>query len=1117
MLHLQANVQPDTTSKPLPPVCASLPLSTPSCLHASPVLLRNVECLAASQQASVTGQKTAPPLATMDNLPSLAAVLIVELCCGTAGYSSAFVRRGINALGVDYDRNPASPMAPSVKIDLASVDGQLLIRELFQAAPVVYAHGAVPCGTASKARERPISSKLLAAGAPAPRQLRSRSQPYGFPRKSNDFPNGLTECEQLRVTLANRIYDFVCNLFFDFHHKILWSLENPTTSYFWLVPSAVRLSRLPGVKSSDFQQCQHGGSRPVWRRWLANFDLISELEATCSGETDTHKHENFSIAKSDAGWKFSTAGEAAYPRLLCERACDIVIRSLLQKGFQPVPETLASSGLNDVQCRQLNRASAGKFVRGNKLLPIISEFAYTALSVLSNPVKGALTMFGGRHAKILRVGKRVNVGPSDSGQSGEFECAIGVYRTPSEFAAKCSDLLHPVDMPSTLPATILHNIVWNLEHTSLQISKFLVRTLKDFSALAVKLKPRNLELLSKVPAHARSIVGDKHLALLEHFIEKLDWPDKALIKDLTEGFKLTGTMRPSGIFPFKLKQATVSTDQLRKSAVWTRKATIAKVRPSDIPGLDETLWQQLELEFERKWCSGPFTEEEVSNLLSTDQWICNRRFGLVQKSKVRDIDDYSESGVNDATTTVDKIVLDDIDTAVDVLRVVISAVHEDRIILVSLPDGTQLRAKLAPDVTTAQARDWVGKCFDLKAAYKNLFTHADERWLSIICLWSPRHQRPMFALQDAMPFGASAAVVSFNRCSKLLCAIIASEFRIVILSYFDDFPTFSRRGVADMVDKCIRSIFRILGWSIAEGDKCPPFAAEFNLLGVRLLLQEIASGLIQAANKEDRVESLTEEIDSILVSGKCPRPQAASFRGKAHFAANQMFGRVALPLLASLTEHQFRSRTLFITERLRNELESFRALIQNTAPRQLQVLGEVKPVLIFGDAACEGADFENVSCGAVLFDTVSKQSFMWGLMIPEDVVAFWKSDRTGKLQCIGQAELVTPLLAAATWDSRLRHRRILVFCDNDSARAALVKCVSDSPSSTVILRALVQRELACPSWSFYCRVPSHSNPGDGPSRLRLQPAGENLFSTLTESPSLDVVRAIAISGIWPFA
>ena len=60
----------------------------------------------------------------------------------------------------------------------------------------------------------------------------------------------------------------------------------------------------------------------------------------------------------------------------------------------------------------------------NCYLHIIFEFASIALSVLLNPIKDAPTMFGGRHAKILCVGTRVNVGPPDFGQSSDFEFAI---------------------------------------------------------------------------------------------------------------------------------------------------------------------------------------------------------------------------------------------------------------------------------------------------------------------------------------------------------------------------------------------------------------------------------------------------------------------------------------------------------------------------------------------------------------------------------------------------------------------------------------------------------------------------------------------------------------------
>ena len=153
----------------------------------------------------------------VDEKPSITSVLCIELCCGSAGLSAALTRRGPDAIGVDFERNPSAPQAPVMKLDLATDDGQRIVKELVREAPVVYIHAAVPCGTASRAREKPISLKLRLAGAPQPRQLRSRSQPYGFPKKSSRHPNGLTDVEFLRVQLANRIYDFVNSLLFEYH------------------------------------------------------------------------------------------------------------------------------------------------------------------------------------------------------------------------------------------------------------------------------------------------------------------------------------------------------------------------------------------------------------------------------------------------------------------------------------------------------------------------------------------------------------------------------------------------------------------------------------------------------------------------------------------------------------------------------------------------------------------------------------------------------------------------------------------------------------------------------------------------------------------------------------
>jgi hypothetical protein len=60
--------------------------------------------------------------------------------------------------------------------------------------------------------------------------------------------------------------------------------------------------------------------------------------------------------------------------------------------------------------------------------------------------------------------------------------------------------------------------------------------------------------------------------------------------------------------------------------------------------MDDKLWEQVLEERDKGWCRGPHTEDQITNILGHENWLCNRRFVLQQKTKVRDIDDYSEAG-----------------------------------------------------------------------------------------------------------------------------------------------------------------------------------------------------------------------------------------------------------------------------------------------------------------------------------------------------------------------------------------------------------------------------------------------------------------------------------------
>ena len=134
-------------------------------------------------------------------------------------------KQGIEAIGIDFERNPQKPAAPIINCDLSTPTGQAKVLELDLEMQFDVLHGAPPCGTASRARERPLPAALVRQGVPTPRQLRSNQFPEGLP--------SLTENEQMRVTLANKIYTFVLQICIDRHkNNRFFSLENPDASYF---------------------------------------------------------------------------------------------------------------------------------------------------------------------------------------------------------------------------------------------------------------------------------------------------------------------------------------------------------------------------------------------------------------------------------------------------------------------------------------------------------------------------------------------------------------------------------------------------------------------------------------------------------------------------------------------------------------------------------------------------------------------------------------------------------------------------------------------------------------------------------------------------------------------
>ena len=106
---------------------------------------------------------------------------------------------------------------------------------------------------------------------------------------------------------------------------------------------------------------------------------------------------------------------------------------------------------------------------------------------------------------------------------------------------------------------------------------------------------------------------------------------------------------------------------------------------------------------------------------------------------------------------------------------------------------------------------------------------------------------------------------------------------------------------------------------------------------------------------------------------------------------------------------------------------------------------------------------------------------MFGFELPLDIHSRWRAD--GKGQTIGQAELYPVWIAKRHWKQKLEHRNAIFFLDNESAKHALVRSYSPASASMDILWQVATVDAEARGGSWYSRVPSPSNPADGPSRL----------------------------------
>lgn len=346
-------------------------------------------------------------------------------------------------------------------------------------------------------------------------------------------------------------------------------------------------------------------------------------------------------------------------------------------------------------------------------------------------------------------------------------------------------------------------------------------------ALAIQLSDEEKNLRRSMDPQVEKVLCGKRLLLFDAMAKHAGVNDPLLFKDVVEGFRLTGSAPSSGIYPSKLRPASITVDQLKDSAAWAQKTVHASCRKV---GADESVaaavYEDTVQQVNDGWLVGPVTTQQ-SNDKYGGRWIPSKRFGVKQGLKIRAVDDFSEFLINSSVTTSERRTLCGIDEVVNAGRMFLGLDAIDGVL-----DTSEWWAVEQNTENKCLGRSLLGRGLDLKSAYKQLARHPQDAWASILAVWNPSLGRTEFYESVALPFGSVCAVVAFNRVARALRIIMSELFLLVKTNFFDDFCQLEDECLAESAWGTAEMVMKLLGWRISVSeDKRLPFLQVFNMLG----------------------------------------------------------------------------------------------------------------------------------------------------------------------------------------------------------------------------------------------------------------------------------------------
>ncbi len=963
--------------------------------------------------------------------------LFVEIFAGTGNLSKHMYERGFDVICIDWKHNKHTSKFSSIDVDLGSSDGQQLLWHLLDTLKPTALHAGVACGTSSRAREKELPDHLLKRGAPRPVPLRDDQFPLGLPN--------LSPFNKQKVEAANVLYKLVFELIlYSFRKQMTLSVENPWRSWLWAIlvlyarnHSTEACTCINRMHTVIWDTCMHGGTRAKRTRLDVTTPTYNRLQQDCDGN---HEHEPYRIYH-DGIWKFDTAGEGAYPDLLCKRMSDQLAQTLDQP-LQPRDSW------------DLRMQTSSWTSKQHKKFPqLIPEFWKVFELDLTKQELPPLCK---------------DLGPSTKGGDSMGLHKVGQFHSVEQFLNKAVKLQHPLDTINPVPDATQRAIFNILTKGPGEIANQRLKTIKHILELDRRHAAEERSFHANLPDYMKVVLKGKKTRLFRTLLQESGYDDMEVCNMVEQGVQLFGHHSLPPYAYTKVVPSTSTVEQLQRESIWRRKALRAEHDPESTDLLDA----QSQDEVGRGFLSGPFgSEEEVSNFLGRRDWIANPRFVLLQgpNQKPRVIDNCRQSGLNSTFTSLEFLQLHDFDMVVSVAKLIKSCT-EDINVSLTLSTSELLEGKVHPSLRGAQ---WKARSLDLAKAYKQLAVHPNSRHLAVVG-YQLADKSWRYYVSNSLPFGASASVFGFLRVSRAIWHLATVLLDIPGCCYFDDYPHYEVDALCHSSQQAYETLLKILGWKFAEGEKNLPFASAYNILGASIDLTDHRFGKVKVSNKPGRLEHISTLVQNLKESISVS--DLAVLRGHIVFASGFCLGRALRPAMGAV-DLAFRLTSDNRKENITAACNHLLDILSKSCPRTVDCNAGSPPIIVFTDSAFEG---NIATVGALVVDPELQKSLVYDGTIPQQLVSKWQSK--GLKQIISQAELATVVLIRDETRTILRDRRVIFFIDNEAARFALIKGVSGRSSMQTLTTAFHDIDMTSPCFHWIERVPSQSNPADWPTR-----------------------------------